>query len=211
MSRFAPIPAAKTHQRSLEDEASAGFGSEPSPRFPGLFFLHPEGIGRCPPSGWTCSTGCETFVRMCIVKSCTQPVGESPTRVNGATGDAFSYCYPRKLSRYRVLGVASRSAGLSVDRTCADRSALSGVKVSSPENNLRGGRPSMQQPQLMQHLNHHNLKRAFRSLAGNKGAGIDKVDSVAFFAENPLPKSLMRKSRKSGSARSAGLQRPVFT
>ena len=84
---------------------------------------------------------------MCVVKSCTQPVGESPTRGNGTTEEAASSCGSGESSRYRVLGVASRGAGLSVDRNCAGRNANSeaGVKVSSPDNNLRGGGPSMEQ------------------------------------------------------------------
>lgn len=43
------------------------------------------------------------------------------------------------------------------------------------------------------------------------GLLLKDITSVALFAANPLPKSRMRKSRKSGSARSAGLQRPAFT
>ena len=78
---------------------------------------------------------------MCVVKSCIQPVGESPTRPNGA-GVAHR--------RYRVLRGVPRGALRSVDRNCAGRNALSGVKVSSPDNTLRGGRPSMEQG--MQHL-----------------------------------------------------------
>jgi hypothetical protein len=46
--------------------------------------------------------------------------------------------------RNRVLGVVPRGTGLSVDRDCAGRNALSGVKVSSPDNILRGGRPFME-------------------------------------------------------------------
>lgn len=82
---------------------------------------------------------------MCVVKSCTQPAGESPAREN-TTGATWA--------RYRVLGVASRDAGLSVDRNCAGRNALSGVKVSSPDNILRGGRPIMEQG--MQHFRVEN-------------------------------------------------------
>lgn len=81
---------------------------------------------------------------MCVVESCAQPVGESPTRENGTTEEVASSCSSGESSRYRVLGVASRGAGLSVDRDCAGRNASS-VKVSSPDNILRGGGPSMQQ------------------------------------------------------------------
>jgi hypothetical protein len=81
---------------------------------------------------------------MCVVESCAQPVGESPTLGNGTPEQAASGCSSRESSRYRVLGVASRGAGLSVDRNCVGRNAPS-VKVSSPDNNLRGGGPSMKQ------------------------------------------------------------------
>jgi hypothetical protein len=82
---------------------------------------------------------------MCVVKSCNEHAGESPVCGN-TTGSAWS--------QNRVLGVASREVALSVDRSCAGRNAFSSVKVSSPDNILRGGRPTMEQGMQHRRLTH---------------------------------------------------------
>ena len=57
----------------------------------------------------------------------------SPVRENGTRPRRLSVTAAR-VPRYRVLRGASRGVLRSVDRECAGRNALSGVKVSSPDN-----------------------------------------------------------------------------
>ena len=123
---------------------------------------------------------------MCVVKSCIQPVGESPTRPNGA-GVAHR--------RYRVLRGVPRGALRSVDRNCAGRNALSGVKVSSPDNTLRGGRPFMEQG--MQHRRVENDGTTGVQVHGMyRRLNVEHKRSVLSRGEAPFP---CLKSQRQGS------------